>query len=210
MKDAPERLQDLLRTAKAAGADAADAIFVKGVSASVSYRLGKLEDIERAESSDLGLRVFVGQRVAFVSSTDLSDRALAGLPERAVAMARLAPEDRFATLATSDLLARDWPDLDIEDQDEPSAETLIERARVVEGAALAVKGVTNSEGGGANFGRSSVILATSNGFVGGYSGTNHGIGVAVVAGEGTAMERDYDSASARHGGDLEEAELVGR
>lgn len=210
MKDAPERLQDLLRAAKAAGADAADAIFVKGVSASVSYRLGKLEDVERAESSDLGLRVFVGQRVAFVSSTDLSDRALAGLPERAVTMARLAPEDRFAALAAADLLARDWPNLDIEDPEEPSAETLIERAKAVEGAALAVKGVTNSEGGGANFGRSSVVLATSEGFIGGYSGTNHGVGVAVVAGEGTAMERDYDSASARHGSDLERAELVGR
>ena len=210
MKDASERLQDLLRAAKAAGADAADAIFVKGVSASVSYRLGRLEDVERAESSDLGLRVFVGRRVAFVSSTDLSEQALAGLPERAIAMARLAPEDPFATLATADLLARDWPNLDIEDPNEPSAETLIERARTVEGAALAVKGVTNSEGGGANFGRSSVVLATSNGFVGGYSGTSHGIGVAVVAGEGTAMERDYDSASARHGNDLESAELVGR
>jgi PmbA protein len=210
MKDAPERLQDLLRAAKTAGADAADAIFVSGVSASVSYRLGKLEDVERAESSDLGLRVFVGQRVAFVSSTDLSDRALAGLPERAVAMARLAPEDRFATLATADLLARDWPELDIEDLSEPSAETLIERARTVEGAALAVKGVTNSEGGGASFGRSSVVLTTSEGFVGRYSGTSHSVGVAVVAGEGTGMERDYDSASARHGGDLDPAELVGR
>src|SRR5215472_14866184 len=210
MKDAPERLQDLLRAARAAGADAADAIFVSGVSASVSYRLGKLEDVERAESSDLGLRVFVGQRVAFVSSTDLSDRALAGLPERAVAMARLAPEDRFATLATADLLARDWPELDIEDLSEPSAETLIERAREVEGAALAVRGVTNSEGGGASFGRSSVVLTTSEGFVGRYSGTSHSVGVAVVAGEGTGMERDYDSASARHGGDLDSAGLVGR
>jgi PmbA protein len=210
MKDAPERLQDLLRAAKAAGADAADAIFVNGVSASVSYRLGKLEDVERAESSDLGLRVFVGQRVAFVSSTDLSDRALAGLPGRAVAMARLAPEDRFATLAMADLLARDWPDLDIEDSAEPSAETLIERARTVEGAALAVKGVSNSEGGGASFGRSSVVLATTQGFVGRYSGTSHGVGVAVVAGEGTAMERDYDSAGARHGSDLDPPELVGR
>jgi PmbA protein len=210
MKDAPGRLQDLLRAAKAAGADSADAIYVNGVSASVSYRLGKLEDVERAESSDLGLRVFVGQRVAFVSSTDLSDDALAKLPERALAMARLAPEDRFATLATADLLARGSPDLDIEDPTEPSAETLIERARAVEAAALAVSGVTNSEGGGANFGRSSVVLATSEGFVGRYSGTNHGIGVAVVAGEGTGMERDYDSATARHGSDLELPELVGR
>src|SRR5215471_10799355 len=122
MKDAPERLQRLLHAAKTAGADAADAIFVSGIAASVSYRLGKLEDVERAESSDLGLRVFVGQKVAFVSSTDLSKEAVATLPERAVAMARLAPEDKFACLAPPDLLAREWPKLDIEDAGEPSPE----------------------------------------------------------------------------------------
>src|SRR5689334_13707226 len=128
-KDPQAILAAVLAAAKKAGADAADAIFVEGVSASVSYRLGKLEDVERAESSDLGLRVFVGQRIAFVSSTDLSPEALARLPERAVAMARLAPEDRFACLASPDVLAREWPSLDIEDPSEPSAETLIERAR---------------------------------------------------------------------------------
>jgi PmbA protein len=207
--DAKNRLEDVLRAARRAGADAADALFVEGVSASVSYRLGKLEDVERAESRDLGLRVFVGQRIAFVSSTDMSPDALAQLPERAVSMAKLAPEDRFACLAGKERLAKNWPDLDIEDPTEPSAENLIERARTVEGAALAIKGVTNSEGGGASFSRSSVTLATSEGFFGHYAGTSHSIGVAVLAGEGTAMERDYDSVSARHGGDLESPETVG-
>jgi PmbA protein len=209
-QDAQERLQGLLRAAKAAGADAADGLCVENVSASVSYRLGKLEDVERAESADLGLRVFVGQRVAFVSSTDFSREALAQLPERAVAMARLAPEDRFACLARSDLLARNWPELDIEDPAEPAPDVLIERARAAEGAALAVKGVTNSEGGGASFGRTTVALATSEGFFGRYVGTSHGVGVSVLAGEGTNMERDYESASARHGHDLETAESVGK
>ncbi|MDE2266529.1 MAG: TldD/PmbA family protein, partial [Alphaproteobacteria bacterium] len=153
-KPAPQDLlQDLIRAAKAAGADAADALFVENVSASVSYRLGKLEDVERSESSDLGLRVFVGQRIAFVSSTDFSKDALAGLPERAVAMAKLAPEDKFACLAPRDRLAKSFPELDTEDRAEPSADTLVERARAVEGAAMAVKGITNSEGGGASFGR---------------------------------------------------------
>ena len=209
-EEAQAILEQLLARAKHAGADAADALLVDGVSASVSYRLGKLEDVERAESSDLGLRVFVGQRIAFVSSTDFSPGALAALPERAVAMAKLAPEDAFACLADKDRLARQWPDLDIEDPSEPSADLLIERARSLEGAAMAVKGVTNSEGGSASFGRSSVALATSEGFFGQYAGTTHSVGVAVVAGEGTAMERDYASASARHGGDLEGAEIVGK
>ena len=203
-------LDRLLGAARKAGADAADALIVAGVSASVSYRLGKLEEIERAESTDLGLRVFVGQRVAFVSSTDLSERTLAELPERAVAMARIAPEDKFACLADPALLARSFPALDIEDSHEPSAELLVERARAVEGAAMAVPGITNSEGGGASFSRSAVALATSTGFFGRYAGTSHGVGVAVLAGEGAGMERDYESAGARHGSDLEGAEDVGK
>lgn len=209
-RDPGELLDGLLRDARRAGANAADAILVASVAASVSYRLGRLEELERAESWDLGLRVFVGERVAFVSSTDLSGDTLRELPARAVAMARLAPEDRFACLAPADRLASAWPDLDLEDRQEPSAELLIERARAVEGAAMAIPGITNSEGGGASFGRSEIALATSEGFFGRYAGTSHSVGVAVVAGEGTAMERDYDSVSARHSGDLESADAVGR
>ncbi|HWY65174.1 MAG TPA: metallopeptidase TldD-related protein [Rhizomicrobium sp.] len=210
LRDPQIILASLLEAARKAGADAADALYVEGVSSSVSYRLGKLEDVERAESYDMGLRVFVGQKVAFVSSTDFSADALAGLPARAIAMARLAPEDKFAGLAPKDRLATALPALDLEDAAEPSADLLIERARTVEGAALAVPGVTNSEGGGASFSRSAVALATSTGFYGRYAGTSHSIGVAVLAGEGTGMERDYDHASARHAGDLRSAEAIGK
>ncbi len=209
-KNPQDILDRLVRAARAAGADAADALIVESVSAGVSYRLGKLEDVERAESSDLGLRVFVGQRVAFVSSTDLRPETLAQLPERAVAMAKLAPEDKFAGLAPKNLLARDYPALDLEDTGEPSAEVLVERARAVEGAAMAVKGVTNSEGGSASFSRSAIALATSEGFFGTYAGTSHSISAVVLAGEGTRMERDYDHASARHAADLESPEDVGK
>jgi len=208
--EAAERLEHLVKAARAVGADAADAISFKNVSLGVSYRLGKLEDIERSEATDLGLRVFVGQRVAFVSSTDISRRALAELPERAVAMAKAAPEDRFAGLAPVELLAKDFPALDTEDAEEPAAETLVERARAAEDAARAVPGITNSEGGGAGFGRSHVTLVTSHGFAGGYGGTSHSVSVSVIAGEGTAMERDDDYATARHIADLEGAEAVGR
>jgi PmbA protein len=125
-------------------------------------------------------------------------------------MARLAPEDKFAGLAPADRLARDIPALDLEDPAEPGADRLIELARGSEGAAMAVKGVTNSEGGGASFARSAVALATSTGFHGRYAGTSHSVGVAVLAGEGTGMERDHDFAMARHAADLEDAEAVGR
>ena len=208
--NAQETLEKLIASSRAAGADAADALFVESVSSSVSYRLGKLEDAERAESKDLGLRVFVGQKVAFVSSTDFSRDSLAQLPQRAVAMARLAPEDKYAGLAPRERLASQFPALDLEDADEPSADALVALARDSEGAAMTVPGVTNSEGGGASFSRSGVALATSEGFFGRYAGTSHSIGVAVLAGEGTAMERDYDQASARHKSDLKTAAEIGR
>ena len=203
-------LETLLATARKEGADAADALLVENISASVSYRLDRLEDVERSEGYDLGLRVFVGNRVAFVSSSDFSEDAVAALPARALAMARLAPEDKFAGLAPAALLARDIPKLDLEDLEEPAAEILVARAREAEQAGLAVPGVTNSEGGGASFSRSAIALATSTGFFGHYAGTSHSIGVAVLAGEGTGMERDYDHASARHAADLKSAEAIGR
>ena len=166
-RNSQEILAGLIRAAKKAGADAADALLVESVSASVSYRLGKLEDVERSESADVGLRVFLGNKVAFVSSTDFSGTALEALPARALAMARLAPEDKFARLAPRERLARDFPALDLEDRSEPSADRLIELARDAEGAAMAVPGVTNSEGGGASYSCSAITLATSKGFQGG-------------------------------------------
>jgi PmbA protein len=210
LRNPQQILESLIAAARKQGADAADALLVENVSASVSYRLGRLEDVERSEGADLGLRVFVGNRVAFVSSSDLADDAVAALPARALEMARLAPEDKFAGLAPLALLARGTPNLDLEDPVEPAAETLVAHAREAEQAGLAVPGVTNSEGGGASFTRAGIALATSNGFFGRYAGTSHSIGVAVLAGEGTGMERDYDHASARHAGDLESAETIGK
>jgi PmbA protein len=207
--DPQDTLDRLIRAARTAGADAADALLVEGVSAGVSCRLSKVEDVERAEATNLGLRVFIGQRVAFVSSSDISERGLAELPERAVAMARLAPEDKFALLAPRELLAKTVPELDLEDAHEPSAAALVDSARAIEAAAMAVKGITNSEGGSASFSRSAIALVTSEGFSGRYAATSHSIGVSVLAGEGTLMERDDDYSSARHLADLEGAESVG-
>ena len=208
--DAAGRLDRLVKAALKAGADAADAIEFKNISVGVSYRLGKLEDVGRSESSDLGLRVFVGKKVAFVSSTDFSQGALAALPERAVAMARLAPEDKFAGLAPKDLLAKQVPLVEIDDPQEPSTTLLVERARDAEAAALEIAGVTNSDGGAADYGRTFVTLATSEGFLGGYAGTSRSVSASVIAGEGTEMERDYDYARSRFAADLEAAETIGR
>jgi PmbA protein len=200
-------LQDLVGRARKAGADAADAVLFEGTSLSHARRLGKTEKLERSESQDLGLRVLVGKRQAIVSSSDRSPKMLAELVERTLAMARAVPEDPFCGLADPAEIALDWSQLDMLDPEEPSAETLIERARAAEETALAVPGITNSEGAEASWGRSRIALVASNGFAGGYSGSHHGVGASVISGSGTQMERDYDFASAVYAGDLRDADL---
>ena len=209
-EDALDLLADLITNAKGAGAGAADAVLFKSASLSLAQRLGAPEGLERAESDDLGLRVFVGKRQAIVSSTDISPRSLAELAERAVAMARAALEDPHCGLAEPPLLAREVPDLDLCAAREPGPEELAERARRAEDAARAVKGVSNSEGAEANWSLSRVYMAASNGFTGSYAVTRHGFGVSVLAGEGTGMERDYDFSSAVYAADLKDAEEIGR
>jgi PmbA protein len=212
--DTPEASLDLLTglvaKATAAGADAADAVLVDGISLSQARRLGKPERLQRAENRDLGLRVLVGARQAVVSSSDTSPAALDELVERGVAMARAVPEDPYCGLAEPGQLAASVPDLDMTDAAEPTGEALVERAARAEEAALAVAGVTNSEGAEASWGRHLVAVAASNGFARSYTGSRHGLFVSVLAGEGLGMERDYDYTSAVYGADLTDAETVGR
>jgi PmbA protein len=203
-------LQDLIGRARRAGADAADAVLFEGTSLSHGRRLGKTEKLERSEGQDLGLRVFIGRQQAVVSSSDRSPKALDELVARAVEMARTVPEDPFCGIADPGEITHDWPTLDMADPDEPSAEVLIERARAAEEAALAVSGVTNSEGAEAGWGRSRVALAASNGFAGAYAGTSCGVSASVIGGTGTGMERDYDYSSAVYAADLRDAAEIGR
>ena len=203
-------LAQLVARARKAGAEAADAVFIEGTSLSTLCRLGKTEKLERSEGHDLGLRVFLGHRQAFVSSNERSSAALEELVARTLAMARTVPEDPYCGLADPALITRSWPQLDMLDKEEPLAETLIERARAAEEAALAVKGVANSEGAEAAWGKSSAALFASNGFAGAFGGSNHALSVSVIAGEGSAMERDDDFSSAVYGADLALPEVVGR
>ena len=202
------RAGELIDRAVQAGADAADAVVVRGRSSSVSVRLGKVEGTEASESDDFSLRVFVGKRVASVSANPGFDMKL--LAERAVAMAKASPEDPYARLADKADLATEWPNLDLYDPTEVSAEALTEAALAAEAAALAVKGVTNSGGAGASAGMGGLVLATSHGFSGAYSASRFGRSVSVIAGEGTKMERDYDFDSSLYFADLRDAAEIGR
>ncbi len=199
----------LVTAAKRAGADAADAVGVRSVSLSVEVREGAVEETERAESDDVGLRVLVGRRQAVVSTSDVSDTGLAVLAERAVAMARAAPDDRFAGLADPDKLTHEFPELDMLDPDLPDVRRLEELARMAENAAFAVKGVTKSGGASASAGIGGMALVTSHGFHGAYLGSRHSIAMTAIAGEGTGMERDYDFSSALHASDLVDAAQIG-
>ena len=209
--DAARRIaESLVERGLAAGATAADVLYIGDSASSVGVRLGELESLDRSEGEQVGLRLFDGRRSATVASSDLSDEALATLTERCLAMAREAPEDPFAGLAPRDLLQLgEVPALDLEDLGEPDPAELRARALEAEGAALAVAGVTNSSGASASASANTVALATSGGFSGAYRRTGHGCSAAVVAGEGASMQRDYAYHSTRHLADLEAAAELG-
>jgi len=200
----------LVEAAKRAGADAADAIAVRGVSQGVEVRDGRVEESERSEGDDVGLRVLVGQRQAVVSTNDVSGDGISKLAERAVAMARVAPDDKYVGLADPALLARSFPDLDLLDPRIPEVSELERRAQEAEAAGLAVKGVTKSGGASASAGIGGMVLVTSTGFHGSYLRSSQGISMTAISGEGTSMERDYDYTSAPHAADLEKPERVGK
>ena len=209
-KDAQAILETLIKDAQAAGAEAADAVLYHSVSSGVSWRMGKLEDVERSESADLGLRVIIGKRQASVSTTDHSPASLKELAERCAAMAKAAPEDKYSGLAPKDRLAKGpFKELDLGDYDEPSTDALKARAAECEAAALAVEGVTNSSGAGASYGEGQKWLITSDGFFGQSGGSNHSVSVSVLARDGAGMERDYDYDSKTHYVDMKAASVIG-
>lgn len=203
-------LDDVIRAAVARGADAADALVATGVSLSVAQRLGQPERLERSEGNDLGLRVLIGRKQAIASSSDWTADSLDELVDRAMAMATAVPDDPYCGLPDADeVFAGPLIDPDICDDAEPDVAALTDRARICEDAARAVEGVTNSEGAEASWSLTEIALLASNGFAGSYAVSRHGIGAAVLAGDGAGMERDYDFSSTVFLEDLEDPAAVG-
>ncbi|MDD9900388.1 MAG: TldD/PmbA family protein [Alphaproteobacteria bacterium] len=210
MTAAHDVLGDVLKKAQAAGATAADALLVDSASVSIMRRMGKPESVTRSEECEIGLRVFVGKRQALVSSSDKSPDTLKEMAERAVAMAKAAPEDPYAGIAAEELLARSVPDMDLHDGTELSVDGMNDLADAAESAALGVKGVTNSDGAECTTGSETVWYAASNGFSNGYASSDFSLVVSVIAGSGTAMETDYSYDSTCYLSDLKAPEDIGR
>jgi PmbA protein len=209
--DALNRTADLVTRAQRAGATSSDAVYGGSVSRDVSVRLGVLEDVGSAEGAEIGLRVFVGRRSATASTSDFSASAIDALIERTVAMARLAPEDKFAGLAPDAMLARGpFAQFDTDDGQDVAPEALKDRALAAEDAALTVEGVTNSQGGSASVGHGVSAIVTSAGFAGATHGSSHNVSASVLAGDGANMQRDYAYHSVRHLSDLDDAVAIGR
>ncbi len=200
----------LVAAAKKAGADQADAVVVRSRSSNVSVRLGKVEATEASESDDFSLRVFVGRRIASISANANKGVDPEILAERAVAMAKVSPEDPYEGLADPDRLVKTIADLDLYDPTQINAAKMTEDALAMEEAARAVPGVSNSGGASASAGLGGMVLVTSGGFEGYYTLTRFGRSVSAIAGEGTAMERDYDMRGCLHFADLPDVAELGR
>ena len=205
--------QKLLDRAKSMGADEADVIATKGQSINVDVRNGALENADRSEGAEVGLRVLVSQRQAIVSSSDISDTTLELMVERAIAMAKDAPPDKYAGLASVNQLAkqRDLSELEICDPaSDPSPIKLQEKAEIAESSALEVGGVSQVSGASASYGKYSVFMAASNGFSANYDRSSNSVSCVAIAGEGLNMERDYDADTRVYQSDLRPSDEIGR
>ena len=203
-------VDQMLDAAQKAGADGADVSFIRGHGLDVQVRLGKVESAERSEDYQVGMRVFVGQRSASVSTGQLDADNITELAQRAVSMAKIAPEDPYARLANAEEQARDLPDIELFDDTSISTEALSEMALTCEAAALDTNGISNSDGASASTGMSEILIGTSTGFTAAYKRSSFGISAVVLAEHDGQMERDYDYSAAVFAEDLEAATKIGK
>ncbi len=202
----------LLAAARDAGAEAAEAIAIRGTSLSVEVRAGALEQAERSEGTDIGLRVLLGRRQAIVSASDTRAETMAEMATRAVAMAAEAPEDPHVGLADPAQLAVGWDIAALELADpaaEPDPGALTRVAMAAEAAAAGVAGVSQVQSAGASYGETEVYMAATNGFAGGYRRTGNSVSCVAISGSGSQMERDRDSDSRIFRADLRDAGDIG-
>ena len=204
-----EKAQKIIDLTLKKGASECDVVLVKSYGKSISCRFQKIEDLDESSENTIGIRALVGQRQAFVSSSDVETDSIERLVSKCVEMAKLAPIDDTAVLGESSMFEQDATDLDLFEKDEVNTDTLVDAVKECEDAALSVKGITNSEGAGASTSKGEFFLATSNGFQGGYKSSSSSVSCSVIAGEGQEMERDYDYEVKRYFDDLPTPKKIG-
>ncbi|TRW98802.1 TldD/PmbA family protein [Paracoccus sp. M683] len=204
----------LIQAATRAGAQQSDAIVLRGQAVSIDVRKGGLELAERAEATEIGLRVLIGGRQASVSASDHAQATIEEMAARAVAMAREAPVDDTLGLADPDQLARNTDAAAALEMSDPGADPapdhLQSLALRAEAAAAAMPGISQVESAAASFSRRQIWLAASNGFSGGYHRSSHAISTVAITGEGLGMERDYAGESRIWAADLPQPEQIGQ
>lgn len=203
--------QDALDHARRQGASACEAEVSVGFGQTVTVRLGEVETIEYNRDKGLGVTVYLGRQRGHASTSDFTPEAIRQTVEAALAIARHTASDDCAGLADEDLLAREFPDLDLYHPWPLPVEQAIELAKACEDAAFAVAPqVRNSEGATVSVQASQFIYANSLGFMGGYPSSRHSVSCTVIAGRDEEMQRDYWYSTARSPDDLEPALAVGR
>jgi PmbA protein len=204
------QVEAILDEARRQGATAAEVGVSDDAGLSVTARLREVETVEFHRDRGFSVTVYAGQCKGNASTTDTSPEAIAETVARALLIARHTAPDPCAGLAPRERLATVFPDLDLHHPWDLSTEAAIDLACAAEAAALAVPGVSNSEGASVGSGDGVRVFGTSDGFLGVHAGTRHSISVSVIAGEGRSMQRDDWYTTARAAGDLDAADAVGR
>ncbi len=200
----------VLERARAGGASQAEASVVSSLGRDVSVRMGEIESLEEARDRTLQISVYRGQCTGSASTGDLRPEAIDECVDRALAIARYTQADRAAGLADAELMASDFPDLDLWHAEDRSLDELVERAMRVESAARdADKRVVNSEGASVSSEATIGVYANSHGFVGRMRGTSCSQSCAVIARDDSGMQRDYDYDMARRFAALAAPEQTG-
>ncbi|MBA4142228.1 MAG: metalloprotease PmbA [Nitrosospira sp.] len=203
--------QDVLNQARKGGATACETDISDGFGQNVTVRKGTVETIEYNRDKGLAVTVYVGQKRGQASTSDFSPTAIRDTVAAALSIAGHTAADECAGLAEADLLAREFPDLDLYFPWDLPVEHAIELAKTCEAAAFeADMRITNSEGANVSLNESQFVYANSFGFMGGYPASRHSISCAVIASHDESMQRDYWYSVARDAADLEQAESIGK
>ncbi|MCP1727672.1 PmbA protein [Natronospira proteinivora] len=206
-----QAVEKALAEARRQGADAAESGASVDTGLGVTVRMGEVETLEYRQDRGIGVTVFFGQRKGAANTSDLSDGAIVEAVAKACDIARFTEDDEHGGLPPADRQARDWPDLDLCHPWAISPDAAIDMARRCEDAARGFDArIDNSDGASVDTHHGVRAYGNSNGFLGSYEGTNHGMSASVLARDEQGMQRDFWYTAARLADDLQSPETVGR